>query len=331
MDVAIVGGGLIGLASALELAQRGAKVCVVDGGDPGQASWAAAGILGPQSEVHAPSPMFDLCRVSYSLYPELLAKLEADVGFRSCGTLHLAFTEVEAAELDRQAHWQREAGLRIQERRDPGAKLALYFPDEGLVDNRKLLAALREACGHAGVTSIQGSCSALDGDRIALADGREISARRTVLCAGSWSGQLAVLPVRPVRGQMLALAAPAPDCVVFGGGGYLVPREGRTLVGATSEEAGFDASPTSQGRAWLLDVAARHGHRSPQVLDQWAGLRPATSDGLPIFGNLPNRALVATGHFRNGVLLTPISAKVVAALVLDEPPPVDLAPFLPGR
>jgi glycine oxidase len=331
VDVAIAGGGLIGLASALELAQRGAKVCVVDRGDPGQASWAAAGILGPQSEAQSPSPMLDLCRASYALYPELVRKLGKDVGFRACGALHLAFTEAEAADLDAQARWQRSAGLRVQERRHPGARLALFLPDEGQVDNRKLLAALREACTRAGVTFIQDSCTAFDRDRLALSSGAEVRARRTVLCAGSWSGSLADLPVHPVRGEMLALSVPPPDCVVFGAGGYLVPREGRTLVGATSEEAGFDAAPTSQGRAWLLHVAARHGLLDPEVLDHWAGLRPATGDGLPIFGALANGALVATGHFRNGVLLTPISAKVVAALVLDEPPPVDLAPFRPDR
>ncbi len=304
MDVAIAGGGLIGLASALELAQRGAKVCVVDRGDRGQASWAAAGILGPQSEVNAPSPMLDLCRASYALYPELVRKLDKDVGFRACGTLHLAY---------------------------PGARLAVFLPDEGQVDNRKLLEALRGACARSGVTFVRDSCTALDRDRLELASGAEVRVRRTVLCAGSWSGGFADLPVRPVRGQMLALSASPPDCVVFGGGGYLVPREGRTLVGATSEEAGFDATPSSQGRAWLLEVAARHGLDNPEVLDHWAGLRPATRDGLPIFGALPGGALVATGHFRNGVLLTPISARVVAALVLDEPPPVDLAPFRPDR
>jgi glycine oxidase len=275
--------------------------------------------------------MLDLCRASYALYPELSRSLGADVGFRPSGTLHLAFTEDEAAELDRQVRWQRAEGLRIEERLHPDAKLALFFPDEGQVDNRKLLSALRQACERAGVAFIQGSCTAIDGDRVALAGGEEVRARRTVVCAGSWSAQLASLPIRPVRGQMLALAAPAPDCVVFGGGGYVVPREGRTLIGATSEEAGFDAAPTSQGRAWLLEVAARHGYRNPQVLDQWAGLRPATSDGLPLFGKLANGAFVATGHFRNGVLLTPISARVVAALVLDEAPPVDLAPFRPDR
>ncbi len=331
MDVAIAGGGLIGLASALELAQRGAKVCVVDRGDRGQASWAAAGILGPQSEVHAPSPLLDLCRKSYALYPELVRRLGKDVGFRACGALHLAFTETEAAALEAQAGWQREAGLRVQERRHPGAKLAVFLPDEGQVDNRKLLAALRDACARGGVAFVQDSCASLDRDRIELASGGEIRARRTVLCGGSWSGGLARLPVYPVRGQMLSLAVPPPDCVVFGGGGYLVPREGRTLVGATSEEAGFDPTPTSQGRAWLLDVAARHGLRNPEVLDHWAGLRPATDDGLPLFGALPSGALVATGHFRNGVLLTPISARVVAALALDEAPPVDLAPFRPDR
>lgn len=330
LDAALVGGGLIGLASALELRRRGLRVCVIDRGDPGaQASWAAAGILGPQSEVHAPSPMFQLCRASYALYPQFVAPL-GDVGFRACGTLHLAFTEEEERALAALRDWQRAAGLRVEERAHPQARLALFFPDEGQVDNRKLLAALREACLRAGVEIRAGDVTSLETGSVILKQ-VEIAARAIVLCAGSWSGRLARLPVHPVRGQLILLDAPPPESVIFGGGGYAVPRGARTIVGATSEDVGFDAAPTNAGRAQLEAVAAKLLPGTPRVVDHWAGLRPATPDGLPLLGALPGGLVVATGHYRNGVLLTPISARIVGALVAGGNPPLDLAPFRPDR
>ncbi len=321
LDAAIVGGGLVGLSSALALARRGVKVRVVDRGDAGaQASWAAAGILGPQSEVHAPSPMLELCRKSFEMYPDFTRGME--VGFRRNGTLHLAFTEEEAHALDEMRRWQSQAGLRIEERKHPAARLALFFPDEGQVDNRRLLQALRDTCAREGVAVEQGAVARLD----------DVDADQVVLCAGSWSAQLAPeLPVQPVRGQLLAVDAHPPPCVIFGAGGYAVPRATFTLVGATAEKVGFDATPTPEGRAHLEKVAAKLLDRSGPVVDHWAGLRPGTPDGLPIFGRLSNRVIVATGHYRNGVLLAPISGQIVASLFHGETTPVDLAPFEPKR
>src|SRR5207237_361051 len=149
-----------------------------------------------------------------ALYPEFVQGVQADVGFRRNGTLHLAFSDEEAAALREQTRWQRRSGLRVEER----GPRAFFFPDEGQVDNRKLLEALRDACQKAGVR--QAGTPAEQPD---------------VICAGSWSAQLeAKLPVHPVRGEMLALDAPPPAQVVFGGGGYIVPRGTLTLVGATS-------------------------------------------------------------------------------------------------
>ena len=341
LDVAIVGGGLIGLASALELARRGKKVCVVDGADPAGASWAAAGILGPQSEVHAPSPMLELCRRSFALYPEFVRGLGSEVGFRPCGTLHLAFDEAGEGALAEVRRWQTDAGLRIEERRTD-ARLALFFPDEGQVDNRKLVVALRDSCLRAGVelrraVAALGEAGAGAGAGLRLQasglrpEAEEIEARQVVICAGSWSGKLAALPVTPVRGQALLLEVTPPECVVFGGGGYAVPRGGRTLIGATAEKVGFDARPTAEGRAFLVGVAAKLLPGAHPVVDHWAGLRPATPDQLPLLGFLPSGVIVATGHYRNGVLLAPVSAQIVAALVEGRPPPVDLAPFNPLR
>jgi glycine oxidase len=316
MDVAIAGGGLIGLASALELAGRGVQVTVVDAAEPGQASWAAAGILGPQSEAHNPSPLIALSVESYRLYPEFVRRLGADVGFRQNGTMHVALGEKDAADLDARRAWQTRAGFRVEERSFPGARLALFFPDEGQVDNRKLLVALRAACERAGVKLVRRALASLD----------ELPARRKVLCAGCWSGRLADVRVKPQKGQILLLDSPPPPQVVFGGGGYAVPRDGRTLIGATSEDAGFDPAPTAAGREYLIGVSERLGLRGA-VLDHWAGLRPATPDGMPVFDRLPDGTVVAAGHFRNGVLLTPLSARVIASLVLEETPPLDLSTF----
>ena len=302
-DVAIVGGGIIGLASALELSRRGAKVAVFDRGEKGQASWAAAGILGPQSEAHDPSPSLALGRMSFELYPEFVKDL-ADVGFRRNGTLHRAFSEAERKSLQATVAWQLKQGLRVEERGD-----GFFFPDEGQVDNRKLVTALKAACERSGVEF---------GER---------SARVTVLCKGAWTGA----PVFPVKGEMLAIDARPPPQVVFGGGGYVVPRGAITLVGATGEPDSFDATPSDKGRAHLLGVARKHGYDSPKILDHWAGLRPCTPDGLPLLGRLDERTIVAAGHYRNGILLAPITARIVAALFQGETPPLDLDPFQPKR
>jgi glycine oxidase len=317
MDVAIAGGGLIGLASALELAERGLAVTVFDAQNAGQASWAAAGILGPQSEAHQPSPLVELCTKSYELYPQFVEKLGTDCGFRQNGTLHLAFSESEAEVLQARRRWQTEAGLRIEEKKHETARLALFFPDEGQVDSRKLVQALRAACERAKVGFEKKSVRSLE----------DLQAKARVVCAGSWSAQIVKnLQVSPQKGQILLLDERAPSQVIFGGGGYAVPRNGRALIGATSEDAGFDTRTTAEGRDYLLTVARNLGFEG-RILDQWAGLRPVTPGGLPILDKLGDGTIVATGHYRNGVLLTPMTARVVAALVLGEPPPVDLTSF----
>jgi glycine oxidase len=256
------------------------------------------------------------------MYPQWAARL-GEVGFRQNGTLHLAFSDEEARALDQLRRWQAAAGLRVEERTHERARLALFFPEEGQVDSRKLLAALTAACARAGVEMREAAVTALE----------NLGAPHVVLCAGSWSGQLAPLPVFPVRGEIIALDAPPPQCVVFGAGGYLVPRDRRTLVGATAERAGFDATPTQAARSYLLGVAARlqPGAERAPVLDHWAGLRPGTPDSLPFLGILESGVVVATGHYRNGILLAPVTARIVRALVRDQEPPLDLAPFRPQR
>src|SRR5712691_4423232 len=244
MDVVVIGGGVIGLLSALRLAQRGHQVRIVERGEPGrEASWAAAGILGAQAEAEAKGPFLDLCLRSRELYPA-----------------------PEAERLREQQAWQSGAGLRAELVGHPGARLALWQPDDGVVDNRKLTLALRSALGRARVPLLRARAARLRFGRDALEaveTEREIlPTRRAVVAAGAWSAEVAGSGIAadalvPVRGQMIAYDAPPPASVVFGGGGYAVPRPGRVLVGATVEHEGFDRRTTPEGLAWLREVAAR--------------------------------------------------------------------------
>lgn len=362
-DVVVIGGGVAGCASALALARRGLSVRVLER-NPGEgASWAAAGIIGPQLEAAGDGPLARLCLASRDLYPELAASLtEAtgiDVGFRRCGALRVALTPSGRDEIAREVAWQREAGLAL-ERCDGDAARArapalcdevaggVWLADEARVDPPSLMRALRIAAERAGVQFRAGAavrrvlvereqaCGAQ------LEDGTKVEARWTVIAAGSWSSLLeasglAPAAVRPVRGQIVELtpASPVLSQVIFGPGCYLSPRDdGRVLVGATMEFAGYVTAVTSRAVRDLLTAALR---LVPALGDAplgrtWAGLRPHTKDDLPILGEgeLP-RLVFATGHFRNGVLLAPVTAKIVAAQITGEQPPLDLSPFSPGR
>ena len=340
MDVVVIGGGVIGLLSALRLAQRGYQVRIVERGEPGrEASWAAGGILGAQAEAEAKGPFLELCLRSRELYPALAAEL-GDIGFSRCGVLRLAFTEEEAEQIREQQAWQSAAGLRAELVGHPGARLALWQPDDGVVDNRKLTVALRSALGRARVPLLRARAARLRFGRDALEaveTEREIlPTRRAVVAAGAWSAEVAGSGIAadalvPVRGQMIAYDAPPPASVVFGGGGYAVPRPGRVLVGATVEHEGFDRRTTPEGLAWLREVAARllPELAALQPAEHWAGLRPGSRDGLPLLGRTLPGVVVATGHYRNGILLAPATAELVVQLVEGASP--DLRAFAPGR
>jgi glycine oxidase len=340
MEVAVIGGGVIGLLSALRLAQHGHEVRVVERGEPGrEASWAAAGILGAQGEAERRGPFLDFCLRSLELYPALAAEL-GDIGFSRCGALRLAFTEAEAEQLRAQQAWQSAAGLRAELLSHPGARLALWQPDDGVVDNRKLTRALRSALDGARVRVLRARAVRLRFTRGALeaveAEREVVPARAAVVAAGAWSAEIAgsgIAPdaLVPVRGQMIAYDASPPATVLFGGGGYAVPRPGRVLVGATVEHEGFDRRTTDEGMASLRQVAARLlPELAPmEPTDHWAGLRPGTRDGLPLIGRTLPGVVVATGHYRNGILLAPATAELVVQLVEGTSP--GLRAFAPGR
>jgi glycine oxidase len=353
-NVAVIGAGVIGLSIAWRLAARGASVTVFDKGAAGAgASHAAAGMLAACAEAEpGEEALVALGREAQARWPafaaELLTASGVDVELRQEGTLVVALTADDQARLHHQLAFQHKLGLPLQwisaaetRRREPhlAGKLAgaVLSPEDHQVDNRKLAAALRVAAAAAGahitehqpVAAISLNAGRVDG--IVLADGRKVAADVVVLAAGSWSRGIEGLPtelrppVRPIKGQMLALrmdpAAPLINHVIWAPGAYLVPRrDGRLLVGATVEERGYDASLTAGGVLTLLEAAWRvvPAVEELPIDEMWVGHRPGSRDDAPILGEGPLKGLVyATGHHRNGILLTPITADAIARLVLD--------------
>ncbi|MFE7458441.1 glycine oxidase ThiO [Streptomyces sp. NPDC057554] len=370
-DVLVIGGGIIGLVTAWRAAQRGLAVTVADPDPGGGAARVAAGMLAAVTELHYGEEMLlGLNLASAARYPEFVAELEAasgrETGFRTCGTLAVALDSDDRAHLRELHALQERSGLesvwlsgrecrRLEPMLAPGVRGGLRVDGDHQVDPRRLAAALLAACERAGVDFRRAPAERLTvaGGRAAgavLGDGTGIEADRVVLAAGSLSGRLAGLPeelvppVRPVKGQVLRLTVPpayAPflsrtvRAVVRGGHIYLVPREnGELVVGATSEEMGWDTTVTAGGVYELLRDAHElvPGITELPLTETRAGLRPASPDNAPLLGPtaLPG-LLLATGHHRNGVLLTPVTGDAMAeALTTGELPEV-ARPFAPGR
>jgi len=363
-NVAIIGAGVIGLGIAWRLAMRGVPVTVFDKGACGAgASHAAAGMLAACAEAEpGEEALVTLGRASQARWPAFAAELKqasgVDVGLRPEGTLVVALTSDDQARLSHQLVFQQKLGLPLQwitaaetRRREPhlAGKLAgaVFSPEDTQVDNRKLAAALRiaaEAAGagiseHQAVKTISNDAGRVDG--IVLADGRKVAADVVVLAAGAWSRSIDGLapelrpPVRPIKGQMLALrmdpTAPLLTHVVWAPGAYLVPRlDGRLLVGATVEEKGYDTSLTAGGILTLLEAAWRAVPAVEElpIDEMWVGHRPGSRDDAPILGTgLIDGLIYATGHHRNGILLTPITADAIAKLVLEGAADPAIRPF----
>lgn len=346
-DVVVVGDGLIGLATAIALAEAGVSVQLVGAERTGQASYAAAGMLAPSVErAGGAAHAFALrARDGYADYVgRLVERSGSPVSINRRGVLQVALDETQAAALGEAipdgSRWLPASELARLEPALGHAVGALLHPDDGSVDNRALLAALgRLAIRERRITRVTTGAAALvwDGDRpgVRLADGATVHGERLVLAAGAWSplveGLPRPIPVEPVRGQLLALSADPLEHVVYGPGGYLVPRGGRTVVGSTMERVAFDASNTDDGLARVRAAGDRicPALAGAAVHERWAGLRPVTPDGLPILGPDPDRpALIyACGHSRNGILLGPLTATCIAAVALGQPSPADLSPF----
>ena len=360
VDVVVVGGGVIGCAIARRAARGGLRVVVAERATPGmEASFAAAGMLSPLAEASGPGPFLDLLLRARSLYPDFAAALReetgVDVGYGDAGTLYLALREEDEAELEHRFAWQSAAGLAV-ERLDaaqvreaepgvsPDARWGLRFPGDHQADNRALGRALWGAAARAGAEFRLGAdvvALLREGGRAAgvvLAGGERIRAGAVVLAAGSWAGRMEGLPrpvpVEPVHGQIAALESIPPlfRHVVDSPRCYLVPRsEGRILAGATVERLGFRKAVTPRGLVGLLEGALEIAPSlaDAAIVETWAGLRPGTPDGFPILGtdpDLPNLHY-ATGHFRNGILLTPLTAELIGDVLLGNTPDASLEPF----
>jgi glycine oxidase len=361
-DVAVVGAGLIGLSVAYELGKRGASVTVYDRAEPARAaSWAGAGMLAPFSESLPDGAMLVLCRMSLERYPSFVAELRertgVDARFRRDGTMHVALDEPALAALAAVADTFRGNGgeVHMLDRtealvREPmlarDVAGALFVANEAQVDNRRLGRALIAACAMLGVRFERVESVALEADERRVRGVRTnlgfAAASTVVNAAGAWAGELpgvpqrARVPVRPIAGEMLALAVPygAFRALVWLGHRYLVPRDdGRLLVGATVQDRGFDARVTAGGAHELLDAAltVAPALASFAVVETWAGLRPGSHDGRPYLGATALEGYaVASGHYRNGILLAPITAELLADAILDGAN-TPLAPFAPSR
>lgn len=347
-DVVIVGAGVIGLSCAWRAAQRGLDVLVLERDRPGAgASNVAAGMLAPVGEASwGEERLLELALASHELWPAFASELREgsgqEVGYLELGALHVALDRDEAAELRRRyelmlanglaAQWLTPSACReLEPGLGSGGHGGVHAPHEAAVDSRALIGALTTAAEAEGGTIEIGEASAalIEGGRlagVATADGREHRARTVVLAAGSWSAASwlpaeARPPIRPVKGQILTLAGPAdePVCerIVVSERIYIVPRgDGRLVVGATVEELGFDTRVTAGGVHELLREAYR---ALPQIaelelVEAIAGLRPAAPDNVPLIGpGAIDGLLLATGHFRNGILLAPLTAERIAA------------------
>ncbi|MGI5374764.1 glycine oxidase ThiO [Streptomyces sp. CA-251387] len=370
-DVLVIGGGIIGLVTAWRAAQRGFTTAVVDPEPGGGAAQVAAGMLAAVTELHyGEQTLLGLNLASARRYPDFAAELTDvtghDLGYRQCGTLAVALDADDRAHLRELHALQRQSGLdsewlsgrdcrRLEPMLAPGVRGGLRVDGDHQIDPRRLAGALVAACERAGVVFHRAWAERFTVVReraagVTTTDGTELGAGQVVLAAGSLSGRLPGLPddvlppVRPVKGQVLRLTVPkryAPflnrtvRAVVRGSQVYLVPREsGELVVGATSEELGWDTTVTAGGVYELLRDAHElvPGITELPLTETRAGLRPGSPDNAPLLGPTElDGLLLATGHYRNGVLLTPVTGDAMAHVLTTGELPEEARPFTPKR
>lgn len=347
-DCIIVGGGIIGLSVAYELSRRGVSVTVLEQDEwGGQASAAAAGMLAPLKEFNKPGPVLDLGMASLTRYSEWVQELQDETGHdvQLCldGLITVAMDEQEAELLRAKYSWQNSAGydlawldrkalLELEPLLSPDVEAGTFSAGEGHVNNRLLLQVLVTACQQRGVTLVKGAVvtSFLTGSGRVLGVMTSAGAYQadvTVIAAGAWAniigGWLGLsIPVRPVRGQIAAVSSVGIPLrrIIFGSTGYIVPKkEGKLVIGATEDEAGYRREVTLAGLANVCNGVLPYlpALRKANFLQAWAGLRPATIDGQPILGPVPgwDGLVIGGGHFRNGILLSPITAQLIAGYI----------------
>ena len=353
-SILIIGGGVIGLTLARELHQKGVrKITIVERGAIGkEASFAAAGMLSPQAEADRADEFFDFCNDSRDLFPffsaRLLDETGIDIELDTSGTLYAAFTKKDVEELRERFEWQKAYGLqtehlsaeethKIEPFISPDSLESLFFPDDWQVDNRKLIEALRKYAEineikiveNARITKFKDENCRVQG--VITSTGQTFFADQMIVTAGAWSSLLkignSVLPfpnVKPVRGQMIAFQTTKRlfSRVIYSSRGYIVPRkDGKILAGATVEDVGFDNKTTESGIESLLELSREisPGIANLSIVEKWSGLRPFSFDGLPIIGAVSDisNVFAATGHYRNGILLAPMTAKILADKIVD--------------
>jgi len=360
-DVIVAGGGVIGTAIAHQLARRGARVTVLDHAAPGQATAASAAMIAPDADAVI-GPLRELAVESARLYPalcaELLDRTGLDSGLRENALLLVAWSEEDERDLRRRRHRLEQAGVAsawldpgrlrdVEPALAAGLQGGLHLQGQRQVDAPALLHALSRAAADLGVSfrSEEAHRLVIEGDRVTgvQAGANKLSAGEIVIAAGAWSGSLAAdlrqpMPVRPIRGQMVGLSPPTSllRTMCFSSHVYLLRKAaGWIYVGATEEDVGFDASPTAAGVRDLLSgaVALAPALEQAKLSHVAAGLRPATPDGMPVIGRMPGWSgiTIATGHFRDGVLLAPITAELVGDLVEHRRPRLPVDAFDPAR
>ena len=367
-DVVVIGGGVIGLTIVRALALRGAgDVCLIERASLGhEASFAAAGMLAPQAEANSLDDLFKLATRSRDLYADFAASLHEETGidieFDTTGTLYVALTYNDLIDIEKRYAWQTAAGLsvelltRSQTQKlepciSPGVLAALRFPLDVQVENRRLLSALANSVSKLNVSMFTGTSAEsvkIEKDRITGVQTSRgfINCQSVVVAAGTWSSFVKFAPpsqkpapaIEPVRGQMISFDA-RPQLtrhVIYSPRGYIVPRrDGRLLAGSTSERAGFAKQVTAGGISSILKNAQEI---SPSVsalpiVDTWAGLRPRAPDNLPVLGPCDEIGglFYATGHYRNGILLAPVTGELIAEAVVGGVTSPLLGPFSPSR
>jgi glycine oxidase len=346
--VLIIGGGVIGLSLARELRKKGVNdITILERGEVGrEASHAAGGMLAVHAETNKEDDFFYFCHESLHLYAdfagELFDETGVDVELDKQGTLYLAFTEKDAAEIHERYEWQKEADLSVEKLSaieihklepfvSPDVLSGLYFPKDWQVENRKLLRALQKFGELNNLKVIENT----EITRLWWENGRVVGAENeankffadaVILATGSWTSliksEIALPKIKPIRGQMIEFrtAKRLFSKVIYSPRGYLIPRQdGRILVGATSEDAGFDKSVTNAANGILREKAweIAPGLVNLQISNSWTGLRPFAADGLPILGQMAENLFIATAHYRNGILLAPATAKILAEKIVN--------------
>jgi glycine oxidase len=364
-ELIVVGGGVIGLSVARAVARKGvSSVMLIDRAGLGnEASFAAAGMLAPQAEADRADDFFKLACQSRDMYSAFAAALEdesgIDIELDTSGTIYLAFTNDDLEEVDQRYEWQTSAGFPVEKLNaeelnelEPclanNVRAALKFPLDWQVENRRLLVALATANQKLGVRVVTGTTVEslrTERDRITgieTSDGF-VSTQKVVIAGGAWTDFIKArgiprLSIQPVRGQMICFET-SPRLarhVIYSPRGYLVPRrDGRLLAGSTTENAGFDKRVTARGLHSILsnalEISSRVGNLP--LINSWAGLRPRSGDNLPVLGRAGaiEGLYYATGHYRNGILLAPITGELLADLIVDNVGSPWLESFGPHR